>query len=176
MSAALIRSLISQLPRFAEEEGDFYSVPREAFINALYQQHQLDRTIAENTIDLLETLLDTLGVLNTVYLQKGEWRFKSFPAQLMASSLLMAMSDADSRFFAANFWNTQGIADDKKNQQREVLRFIENKRYEHHANQNAKPIRHIYVAWGIIKLDGNILFHQREDTKKRFEKMPGIMA
>ena len=38
MSAALIRSLISHLPRFAEEEGDFYSVPREALIDALCQQ------------------------------------------------------------------------------------------------------------------------------------------
>ena len=31
----------------------------------------------------------------------------------------------------------------------------------------------LYVAWGIIKLDGNILFHQREDTQKRYEKNTG---
>ena len=173
MSATLIQSLIPQLPRFAEEEGDFYSVSREALINELCQQHQLDRAIAENTIDLLETLLDTLALLNPVYLQKGKWCFVSFPAQLMASSVLAAMSDKDSRFFAANFWNTQGIADDKKNQQREVLRLVETKRYEHHARHAAKPIRYIYVAWGIIKLDDKILFYQREDTQKRFDKKAG---
>jgi hypothetical protein len=68
MSVHLIQSLIPLLPRYAEEEGDFYSVPREALINALCQRHQLDCPIAANTIALLETLLDTLAVLNTDYL------------------------------------------------------------------------------------------------------------
>ncbi|MDO9049583.1 MAG: NUDIX hydrolase [Methylobacter sp.] len=173
MSVQLIQSLIPHLPRYAEEEGDFYSVPREDLINALCHQHQLDRAIAENTINLIETLLDTLAVLNTAYLQKGEWCFISFPAQLLATSLLTAMSDSESRFFADNFWNTQGIADAKKNQQREALSIVENRRYEHHSSHNAKPIRYIYVAWSIIKLDDNILFYQREDTQKRFDKKAG---
>jgi len=173
MSANLIQTLIPQLPRYAEEEGDFYSVPREALISALCRQHLLERAIAENTINLIETLLDTLAVLNTAYLQKGEWCFISFPAQLLATSVLTAMSDNESCFFADNFWNTQGIADAKKNQQREVLSIVENRRYEHHSSHNAKPIRYIYVAWGIIKLDGNILFYQREDTQKRFDKKAG---
>ena len=68
MPMQLIQSLIPYLPRYAEEEGDFYSVPRETLTNALCQQHQLDGAIAENTIALLETLLDTLAVLNTAYL------------------------------------------------------------------------------------------------------------
>ncbi len=173
MSSELIKSLIPQLPRYAEEEGDFYSVPREALINMLCQQHAIDYSLAENTIALIETLLDTFAVLSADYLQKGEWCFISFPAQLLATSLLTALSDNESRFFADNFWNTQGIADDKKNQQREVLSIVENKRYAHHASHNAKPIRYIYVAWGIIKLDGKILFYQREDTQKRFDKKAG---
>jgi 8-oxo-dGTP pyrophosphatase MutT (NUDIX family) len=37
----------------------------------------------------------------------------------------------------------------------------------------ATPIRYSYVAWGIIKLDGRILFYQREDTRKRFDKSAG---
>lgn len=120
MSAQLIQSLIPHIPRYAEEEGDFYSVPREVLINVLCQQH-LDRAIAENTIDLLETLLDTLAVLNPGFLQKGEWCFVSFPAQLLAMSVLTAMGDADSRLFTTHFWNTQGIANDRKDQQRDVL-------------------------------------------------------
>ncbi|TSA38719.1 MAG: NUDIX hydrolase [Methylococcaceae bacterium] len=171
-SNPLIQILIRNLPRYAEEEGDFYAVSRTELVNALCQQ-SFDRAIAENTIGLIETLLDTLAVLHSDYLNKGEWCFVSFPAQLLAMSLLTALSDKDSRFFAANFWNTQGTADDKKNQQREVLHFIETKRNEHHANHAAKPIRYIYVAWCIIKLDGYILFHQREDTKKRFDKKAG---
>lgn len=173
MSADLIRTLIPQLPRYAEEEGDFYSIPREALINGLCQHHEVDYDIAENTVNVIEILLNTLAVLNTTYLQKGEWCFVSFPAQLMANSVLTAMCDNGSRFFAANFWNTQGIADDKKNQQREVLHLVETNRYEHHENHAAKPIRYIYVAWCIIKMDGNILFYQREDTHKRFDKRAG---
>jgi len=173
MSANLIQALISQLPRYAEEEGDFYSVPREVLISALCRQHRVERAVAENTVQVIEILLDTLAVLSTTYLQKGEWCFISFPAQLLATSLLTAMSDNESRFFADNFWNTQGIADAKKNQQRDVLSVVEDKRYKHHVSHNAKPIRYIYVAWGIIKLDGKILFYQREDTQKRFDKKAG---
>jgi 8-oxo-dGTP pyrophosphatase MutT (NUDIX family) len=173
MSANLVQTLIPLLPRYAEEEGDFYSVPREDLINALCRQHQFEHAIAENTIAFIEILLDTLAVLNTGSLQKGEWCFISFPAQLLATSLLTAMSDNESRFFADKFWNTQCIDDGKKNQQRDVLSIVENKRYEHHASHNAKPIRYIYVAWSIIKLDGNILFYQREDTLKRFDKKAG---
>ncbi|MDO9162589.1 MAG: NUDIX hydrolase [Methylococcaceae bacterium] len=171
MSAQLIQSLLPHLPRFAEEEGDFYSVPRSGLIDVL--SGQVDQAIAENTIGLLETLLDTLAVLDRTYLQKGEWCFVSFPAQLLATSILTAMSDADSRLFAANFWNTQGIGNDKKDQQRDVLRSLEQARVQHQVSQQAQPIRYCYVAWGIIKLDGRILFYQREDTQKRFEKAAG---
>ncbi len=173
MSAQLIQLLIPLLPRYAEEEGDFYSVPREELVKALCLQHQLERAIAENTIELLETLLVTLAVLNTAYLQNGEWCFISFPAQLMATSILMALSDTESRLFAPNFWTTQGISSDKRDQQRDVLRFVENSRNENQANHQAQPIRNCYVAWSIIKLDGRILFYQREDTQKRFDKAAG---
>ena len=173
MSAPLIQSLIPHLPRFAEEDGDFYSVPRDVLIDTLCRQHSIERALAENTVALLETLLDTLAVLNTEYLQKGDWCFVSFPAQLLATSILTALSDTKSRLFAPNFWTTQDVSNDKKDQQREVLKFIETARNEHHASQQAPAIRYCYVAWSLIKLDGKILFYQREDTQKRFDKTAG---
>jgi len=173
MIQPLIQSLIAHLPRYAEEEGDFYSVRREDLIDALCSQHPIDRAIAENTVNLLETLLDTLAALNTGYLQQGEWCFISFPAQLLALSFLTALGDKDSRFFADNFWNTQGISNDKKDRQRDVLNAVETRRVECHAAHNALPIRYIYVAWAIIKLDNSVLFYQREDTKKRFDTQAG---
>ena len=109
-------------------------------INALCQQHQLDQAIVENAIDLLENLLDTFALLNTAYLQKGEWCFVSFPAQLMATSVLTALSDTESRLFAPNFWNTQGVSNDKRDQQCNVLRLIERSRYENHARRQAQSI------------------------------------
>ncbi len=173
MSALLIQSIIPLLPRYAEEEGDFYSVPREALINALCHQHAIDRALAENTVALIENLLDTLTVLDSVSLQKSEWCFVSFPAQLMATSVLTVLSDTESRLFMPNFWNTQGISNDKKNQQRDMLSLVETSRYRNHTSQQAQPIRYCYVAWSIIKLDGKILFYQREDTQKRYDKSAG---
>jgi 8-oxo-dGTP pyrophosphatase MutT (NUDIX family) len=169
----LIQALIPHLPRYAEEEGDFYSIKRDNLVNMLCEQEAIKQSIAKNAVDLCELLLDTLATLNADYLQKGEWCFISFPAQLMATSVLTALSDGESRFFAPNFWNTQGISNDKKNQQRDVLSLIESSRYENHASQQAQPIRYCYVAWSIIKLDGKILFYQREDTQKRFDKSAG---
>jgi 8-oxo-dGTP pyrophosphatase MutT (NUDIX family) len=173
MPAPLIQTLIPLLPRYAEEEGDFYSLPRETLIQALFMQHSVDLAIVEQFVSFTENLLDTLAVLNTNYLQQGEWCFVSFPAQLLALSVLTALSDKDSRLFAPNFWNTNSIADDKKNQQREVLRHIELRRQDCHTHQNASPIRYIYVSWGIIKLDDKLLLYQREDTQKRFDKQAG---
>jgi 8-oxo-dGTP pyrophosphatase MutT (NUDIX family) len=169
----LIKTLIQKLPLYAEEEGAFYSVNRNSLINEICKRNAIELSIAENTVMWCERLLDTLSVLNVDYLLKGEWCFISFPAQLMATSVLTALSDSESRFLAANFWNTQGISSDKKNQQRDVLNLIENARYENHASQQAHPIRYCYVAWSIIKLDGKILFYQREDTKKHFDKSAG---
>ncbi|MEI6706711.1 MAG: NUDIX hydrolase [Methylococcales bacterium] len=168
----LIKILLDNIPRYAEEEGAFYSVPRELLINTLCTQQYINYAVAENTVGLLENLLDSLAVLNAEYLAKGEWCFISFPAQLIAMSVLTAMSDNESQFFEANFWNTQGIIDIKKEQQRDVLHTIESNRVMYHTSANAQPIRYIYVAWSIIKLDNLILFHQRED-KKRHDKKSG---
>jgi 8-oxo-dGTP pyrophosphatase MutT (NUDIX family) len=172
MFASLIQSLIPHLPRFAEEDGDFYSIHRDELIETLCQQHELDRSVSENTVTLIEALLNTLAVLDVDYLKRGEWCFVSFPAQLMALSVLTALSDNDSQLFAPNFWNNQGISNDKKDQQRDVLRALETARVKHHTGQ-AQPIRYCYVAWSIIKLDHQVLFYQREDTQKRFDKSAG---
>lgn len=173
MADNLIETLISELPRYAEEEGDFYSVYRNSLIRAISECHAVDPAVAENMVMWCERLLDTLSVLNPDYLAKGEWCFVSFPAQLLATSVLTAMSDGESRFFAPGFWNTQGVSHDKRDRQRDVLHLIESARNENHLSRQARPIRYCYVAWSLIKLDGRILFYQREDTQKRFDKAAG---
>ncbi len=168
----MIKTLLNHIPRYAEEEGDFYSISREKLTETLCSENEVSREVAKNTIDLIENLLDTLAVLNPVYLQKSEWCFVSFPAQLLAMSILSALSEKESRFFASNFWNTQGISNSKKDQQRDILKHIETQRISHHDTSPA-PIRYIYVAWGIIKLENQILLYQREDTQKRHDKAAG---
>ncbi|CAK0747898.1 hypothetical protein CCP3SC5AM1_1490004 [Gammaproteobacteria bacterium] len=118
MIKSLLKTLICELPRYAEEEGYFYSVSRDELINVLCSQQSVDKVVAVTTIELVENLLDTLAVLNSDYLQKGEWCFISFPAQLLAMSVLTAMSDKSSRFFVDNFWNTNSIDNARKEEQR----------------------------------------------------------
>lgn len=165
MSTALIKTIIKYLPRYAEEEGDFYSVSRAGLIHALCVENSIDEAVAVNTLDVLESVLNALAVLNQDYLNKNEWCFVSFPAQLMAMSILTAMSE-NSRFFDTRFWNTHSIDDTKKEDQRRVLSYLESARFN--LNKSVKPIRFIYVAWAVIKSDAGILLHQRED-KKRFD-------
>ncbi len=178
MPTDLIKILIAHLPRFAEEQGDFYAVSRHSLCDSLCQTADIDFAVAENTVQLCELLLDSLACLRTDYLARDEWCFVSFPAQLMALSILQTMSDKDSRLFEArknqpHFWNTQGITDEQKEQQRDVLKTIEQRRNHYHQTDNAQPIRFIYVAWSVIKIDNQILFYQREDTKKRHDSQAG---
>jgi 8-oxo-dGTP pyrophosphatase MutT (NUDIX family) len=173
MPRDLLKTIIAELPRYAEEEGDFYGVERRYLIVALSTRNGVEPAVAENTVKMCECLLDSLSLLQVDDLTKGVWNFESFPAQLLATSVLTAISDSDSRLFATNSWSTRDISYDRKDQQRDVLRYIEQARFEHHAGKQAQPIRYCYVAWSIIKLDGKILFYQREDTQKRFDKSAG---
>jgi len=178
MATELIHQLIKHLPHFAEEQGDFYAVSREQLCIALCQQTDTEKAVAENTVAICECLLESLACLNTDYLARGEWCFVSFPVQLLALSMLEAMSDTDSRFFEArpnekHFWNTHSIDNEQKEQQLSVLKAIETRRQAFHTTQQAKPIRTIYVAWSLIKIEGHILFYQREDTQKRHDKQSG---
>jgi 8-oxo-dGTP pyrophosphatase MutT (NUDIX family) len=169
----LIKKLIDYLPRYAEEEGYHFSVSRTDLINQLQEIPDVDSTTATTTIELCECLLDTLAVLDAEYLVRGDWCFISFPAQLLATSVLVALSDPQSRIFSPQFWNTQGISIDRKNHQRDCLNALELARVQHHESQSAPPVRYIYVSWGIIKLNDRILFYQREDTQKRYDKKSG---
>jgi 8-oxo-dGTP pyrophosphatase MutT (NUDIX family) len=169
----MIKTLLSNLPRYAEENGDFYSVSRQELTDILCSEKNVTSEAAVNTIELIENVFDTFSILDPSFLQDGQWCFVSFPAQLLGMSLLTAMNDKESRFFDKIFWNTRDISNDKKDQQRNVLKYIENQRVNCHLTQNPIPIRYIYVAWAIIKLDDQILLYQREDTKKRYDKTAG---
>jgi 8-oxo-dGTP pyrophosphatase MutT (NUDIX family) len=172
MTRHLIKALINALPRFAEEEGDFYGVSRDTLITGLSETQGVTLEVAGNTVNLCEALLDSLATLKPQDLQHGEWCFVSFPAQLMALSVLTTLTDSDSRNFEPDFWNTRDVDPSKIERQREVLQIIENRRNDRHLKQMAEPIRYIHVAWSVIKHEGKVLFFHRED-KTRHEKKSG---
>jgi len=107
--------------------------------------------------------------IHTNELQRGCWRFVSHPAQLCALSLLHTLADPRQKLFPTDFWQTAGVGDSEKLQQKEVLEALEDRRKAHHLDGEATPIRFIYVAWGLIKLNDKILFHERETKEHRHE-------
>ncbi|MDT8425013.1 MAG: hypothetical protein RQ733_03470 [Methyloprofundus sp.] len=74
MNAPLIKLLLPYLPRHAEEDGDFFSVPRVELVQHLMTAGYA-QDIADNTLEMLENLLATLATLNPDALQQGEWCF-----------------------------------------------------------------------------------------------------
>ena len=69
MTAELVKTLLRHLPRYAEEEGDFFCVPRDELISHLVNAGYPEK-LAENTVAMLENLLLTLATLNTDALQR----------------------------------------------------------------------------------------------------------
>ena len=121
------------------------------------------------TLKLVENILRSLSLLEDDALQIGVWKFVSHPAQLCALSLLHTLADPRQKLFPADFWQTAGVGDSEKQQQKAVLEALENRRNAHHLDGAAPPIRFIYVAWGLVKLDDKILFHERETKEHRGE-------
>jgi 8-oxo-dGTP pyrophosphatase MutT (NUDIX family) len=52
-------------------------------------------------------------------------------------------------------------------EQRRILGFLENSRQQFHPEHRAEAIRFVYVAWGVIFLDGKILMYHREDKSRK---------
>jgi hypothetical protein len=163
----LFEILKANLP-FHSEEGSLHSSIKVDDIKTelkAINADQPDYLIC--IIELIERLLLSLRLLDIRSHKKGEWKWVSYPAQLMAFSLFEILADDKQFLFDKNFWQTgreqpQLLID----QQRELLQKIEQARLLHHKEKKPAPIRYVHVAWAIIKLDGRILFHLREDKKR----------
>lgn len=152
------------LPRYPEEGGEASLVSKRNLLYILTSQ--LDRialSSLEATLELVETILHSLCLLDTTSLNSGDWKFVSHPAQLCALSLLESVTDPKQHFLPEGFWHTAGVSDDVKQQQKSVLKSLEDRRRDCRLDGSLpKPIRFIYVAWSIIKIDGKYVFHRRE--------------
>jgi len=168
-SINIIKSLLRLLPQHAEEGSDSYAVSRSDMLHQIAIESGQSSECVSGSLDTIEQILDSLSVLDRKELSKGNWRFISFPAQLVTKSILQTMADPDSRYFPEHHWDTNNITVEHKESLRGLLHEIESSRYENHRLHQANPIRHIYVAWSFIKLDEKFLFRLREDVKKRHD-------
>lgn len=163
----ILQAIILLLPRYSEEQNIVSRISRQELKVALKEQFGIEQDQAlQTTIQLVENLLISHCLLDPEKLDEGNWEFVSHPAQLCALSLLNTLADPKQKLFSSDFWHSN-VGDDEKQQQKKVLENLENKRYKHHQDGSdaAGPIRFVYVAWGIIKLDDKILFHQREASE-----------
>lgn len=158
----ILRKIYDQLPLFAEEGGDYTKVNVNDLVNQIDATNQAQALVS---VAIIQNLFTTLGLLDTQLLQQNVWRFVSFPASLMARSLLQSLADNDQCLFSNGFWLPQDSSSPVSDQQRNLLHSLESHRESNHS-VNAKPIRYVHVAWGLIVLDGKVLLRHREDKSR----------
>lgn len=159
----MLQQIIDLLPGHPEEGSDASHANKQKIFAVLIKKLGTEQAqTIKITLDLVENLLTSLSLLDNGELQRGGWKFVSHPAQLCALSLLHTLADPRQKLFPSSFWQTAGVGDEEKQQQKNILQALEKRRQACHLDGNAPPIRFIYVAWSLIKLDDKILFHQRE--------------
>lgn len=170
-----LQALPHALPIYAEE-GPFREVIAEdKLLTVLAGAETTDA--GQAALAVVRRLLETLSLLDSNELEKGNWAFVSFPAYLLGRSLLESISAPGQTLFDAGYWDQTGhTASSIVDEQRLLLALLESRRIQFHPTGNAVPIRVVYVAWGVIRLGGNFLLVHREDKKRRDAKnyvLPG---
>ena len=160
-----LKKLIPHLPRYSEE-GNFSTSVKKLALQDILTDSGLSSESATLLLEMIEALLSSVVTLELDALQHGEWRFVSFPAQLCAFSLLHTLADNEQRLVNPHFWKA-AEHDNELQAQFANLHWLEASRIENHDRQSAPPIRFIYVAWALIKLDGQFLLHRREANRIR---------
>jgi 8-oxo-dGTP pyrophosphatase MutT (NUDIX family) len=159
-----LKIIYDLLPLHAEEGGEAFSVNLRDSLSKVGS----DNAEISIALSLVEQLFISLGLLDETLLEHGVWRFKSFPASLMARSVLSSLTDKDQSLFPRGFWGAQSDRSPASEDQRKVLDYLESHRQKHH-QASAKPIRYVHVAWGLICVDGKFLLHHREDLNRMNE-------
>lgn len=161
----LAATLLQHLPSHSEEGGVKDSICCDELVSLLSKEQPANQKEAGVFLNLVGLVFDRLGLLEVGEFEQRRWQFCSFPAQLLARSLLSVLADPNQNLFPINFWATDS-AGKTTDQQRDILHFLESHRVRHHQLDNPDPIRYVHVAWGLIRLEGGILFHRREDKKR----------
>lgn len=157
-SAALLAILSRLLPRVVEEGTDAETIAEAKLVQRLAESAGVSLEQAATTLALVRCWLQALSVLEPRRLAAGEWRFVSFPAFLLAKSLLNGLSTAEFRLLEPGFWDAGDYRVDK---QRALIKQVEELRAA--LPLALMPIRRVWVAWAWVALDSRFLLVRRED-------------
>ena len=162
----IYRILLEFMPLYAEE-GDYYEKVPESLLVSHVQAENVDHIRAEATIAVIRRLLESLTLLDPVALKNEHWAFVSFPASLLARSLLETMATPDNTFFEPGYWKQGGYPPRKiEEEQRLLISRLEQQRTSVQNMVGVNPIRTVHVTWGVIRLGTKFLLHHREDKNR----------
>jgi 8-oxo-dGTP pyrophosphatase MutT (NUDIX family) len=158
--------LRQRLPLHAEE-GSLRQIRTESDLVSDICSIGASRAAAQAIVATMRRLYETVGLLDPSELQNERWAFVSFPASLLARSILETLASPGQAFFEPGYW-IQGNhrPDEIIEEQRRLLHRVERQRLSSSALAEPNPIRTVHVAWGLIKLNGAFLLRAREDRKR----------
>ena len=158
----VLNSLKTYLPRIAEEGNYVLSTPLQVLAEKLSKETELENGYVCGVLDLLEQHWVGQGFLDREQAKQGSWRFYSFSASLAARSMLEVWSWDRPQFVTGDKWLDLRHIESN----REELRAMEIARATYSNLDQPLPIREVQVAWGLIKLDGKLLFNHRADRHR----------
>lgn len=159
------RNLLTSLPLHAEEDSLREEIAETELVTSV-QGRDIDAIVATTAVAAVRRLFECLALLDPPSLAKGHWAFVSFPASLMARSVLETLATPGNTFFTPEYW-TQGAhrPTEIAEEQRALLRRLELQRTTN-PKIDVLPIRTVHVSWGIIRLGAKYLLHKREDQQR----------
>ena len=157
-SIELLAQVSRILPRIAEESTAREEIPEANLIERLIDATGAGAEEAGSVLSIVRRLLQALSVLDEARLGAGVWAFTSFPASLLARSMLGGLGEAEFRLLEPGFWNASEYLVDR---QRALIKRSEELRAALPAG--LVPIRRVWVSWAWIVLDGKFLMVRRED-------------
>lgn len=159
------KALLSVLPLHAEEGGLKECRNESAIVSAVAAADN-PPLAAQAIVSVIRRLLESMNLLDANLLTKGQWAFISFPASLVARSVLETLANPESSFFDSTYW-TQGLhrPSEVVEKQRRLLQRLEHQRVGNLGGK-ANPIRTVHVAWGVVRFGRSFLLHRREDKDR----------
>ncbi|AUT67042.1 hypothetical protein C2L64_00805 [Paraburkholderia hospita] len=143
------------------EEGDFHVQTDKSQILAALTE-AISPVASEVVLSMVERLFLASRLLDEEALRGGFWRWASFPASLMGRSMLDVLSDANGFLFPRGYWNSPEYSEE----QRAILHSIETARVLNRADKCPRAIRHVFVAWAVVKVGDRFLLRTREDKQR----------
>src|SRR5690349_6580184 len=93
----LLADVARLLPRILEESSDREEMPETTLVEGLVADSGADAIQARSVVGMVRRCLQALSALDEAQLANGTWAFASFPAFLLARSLLLGLADTQYR-------------------------------------------------------------------------------